>query len=309
MDEKIKDISLIALTIDFEATEAGSEAQATEIGVCPVAFSEIGVLNPLAQPIAVRCKPDRPISFGAMSVTGICPEDVENEPSHTDVITNCMPVGAAYIIGHNVDYDIQVAANSGVDTSAYRAICTLAIARALYPDGEHSLGALLYRFDYNEARRYAQNAHSAAFDVRFCVRLLRLFCRDLGIKDMQTLYEFSEQARIPKVMPMGKFKGSAIAELNKTQPERSYLFWVIGNISDKYLVQACQLVAEQCELECIKGNQIFKKGQVYEIGQFLSENTLTIAVDGTEHTAKVEEKNIVATFTDKKINDAVFKAA
>lgn len=309
MDEKIKDISLIAVAIDFEATESGSDAQATEIGVCPIAFSEIGVLNPLAQPIAVRCKPDRPISFGAMSVTGICPEDVESEPSHTVVITKCMPVGAAYIIGHNVDYDIQVAANSGVDTSGYRAICTLAIARALYPDGEHSLGALLYRFDYNEARRYAQNAHSAAFDVRFCVRLLRLFCRELGIKDMQTLYEFSEQARIPKVMPMGKFKGSAIAELNKTQPERGYLFWVIGNISDKYLVQACQPVAEQCELECTKGNQIFKKGQVYKIGQFLSENTLTIAVDGTEHTAKVEEKSIVATFTDKKINDAAFKAA
>lgn len=310
MDDQTKEDYVPAIAIDFEATEASDEAQATEIGICPIAFSEIGVLNPLAQPIAVRCKPDRPISFGAMSVTGICPEDVENEPNHTIVITQCMPVGPAYIIGHNVDYDIQVAANSGVDTSSYKAICTLAIARALYPDGEHSLGALLYRFDYNEARRYAQNAHSAAYDVRFCVRLLRLFCRELGIKDMQTLYEFSEQARIPKVMPMGKFKGSVIADLNKTQPERGYLFWVIGNITDNYLVQACQSTAEQCELECTQGNKIFKKGQVYKISQFLSESTLTIiATDNTEHIAKVEEKNIVAYFVDKNVNNAVFKAA
>lgn len=305
----IKTNVMPAFALDFEATEANDQAQAMELGLCPVAFFASGVLNPLAQPSVVRCKPDREISFGAMAVTGICPEDVENEQNHKIVVPQNMPVGAAYIIGHNIDYDIQVAANAGVDTSQYKAICTLAIARALYPDAEHSLSALLYRFDYSDAREHAQNAHNAAFDVRFCVRLLRQFCRELAIKDMQTLYEFSEQARIPKVMPMGKFKGSAIAELNKTQPERGYLFWVIGNISDKYLVQACQPVAEQCELECTKGNQIFKKGQVYKIGQFLSENTLTIAVDSTEHTAKVEEKSIVATFTDKKINDAAFKAA
>lgn len=301
--------NLPAVAIDFEATEASDEAQATELGLCPIAFSETGILNPLLQPLTVRCKPERPITFGAMSVTGICPEDVESETGHKDVVPQYMPVGPAYVIGHNVDFDIQVAANSGVDTSEYKAICTLAIAKSLYPDVEHSLGALLYRFDYAEARQHAQNAHSAAFDVRFCVRLLRMFCRELGVKDMQTLYEVSEQARIPKVMPMGKFKGTVINELNKTQLERGYLFWIIGNIKDSYLIQACQSVAEKCELECTKGNQIFKKGQIYKIGQFLSESTLSIVIGDIEHVAKVCEKNVVVSFADKNINDAVFKAA
>lgn len=307
MDQSIENPVLPAVAIDFETTDASSDAQATEMGFCPIAFSNTGTLNPLAQPVAVRCKPDREITFKAMAITGICPEDVTNEPSHTTIVPQYMPIGAAYIIGHNIDYDVQVAANAGIDVSEYRSICTLAIARELYPDGEHSLGALLYRFDYDEARQYSQNAHSAAFDVRFCVRLLRMFCRDSGIKDMESLYQFSQQARIPKVMPMGRFKGLVIAELNKTQPQRGYLFWAIGNVSDKYLTQACQPVAENCDLECIKGNEIYRKGQIYKIGQFLSEKTLTIIVGDTSYTAHVGEKNIVASFDD--INDAVFKAA
>lgn len=308
MEQPTENPILPAIAIDFETTEASDEAQATEIGFCPVAFSsKTGILNPLVKPVAIRCKPDRDINFGAMAVTGICPEDVADEPSHTTIVPQYMPIGAAYVIGHNVDYDIQVAANAGVDVSQYRAICTLAISRSLYPDAEHSLGALLYRFDYEEARQYAQNAHSAAFDVRFCVRLLRMFCYQLDIKDMEALYQFSQQARIPKVMPMGMFKGLVIAELNKTQPQRGYLFWAIGNVTDKYLIQACQRVAENCDLECIKGNEIYRKGQIYKIGQFLDEKTLTIRLGDARHTAHVGEKNIVASFDD--IDDAVFKAA
>lgn len=230
-----------AVAIDFESTCATSDAQATELGLCPVIFSSDGVLNPRMDAVAIRCKPDRSITFGAMAITGICPEDVAAEPSHIDVVNTYLPKGPAYIIGHNIDYDIQVAKNAGIDISEYRAICTLAIARDLYPDAQHSLTALLYMLDYDYARQHAQHAHSAAHDVRFCVRLLRIFCRQADITDMQSLYEYSEEARIPKVMPISaEHKGKVIVDMARNTTERGFLKWVVSKVNDPYLVKACQ---------------------------------------------------------------------
>lgn len=312
-NEVNSNLTLPALVIDFEATDASIDAQATEMGFCAVAFYANGALNPLSQPDLIRCKPDRDISYGSMAVTGICPEDIAGEPSHKIVVAQNMPIGPAYIIGHNVDYDLQVASNAGVDTSHYKAICTLAIARALHPDIEHSLTALLYRFDYEEARRYAQNAHSANFDVRFCIRLLRVFCADLGIKDMETLYQFSEQARIPKTMPIGKFKGFVIADLKETLEQRDYLFWAICNLSDQYLVAACIKTAEWGSVTCIKPNGIFEKDKVYMIDHFISNRALIILNDKTEYVATVDMVNnkvmITVSSADKNIDDALFKVA
>lgn len=237
-------IAIPAVAIDFETTCATSDAQATELGLCPVVFSANGILNPRIDAVAVRCKPDLPITFGAMAITGICPEDVSDEPSHTLAVPPWLPVGPAYVIGHNVDYDIQVAKNAGVDVSEYRAICTLAIARSLYPDAQHGLVAMLYMLDYDYARQHAQNAHSAAHDVRFCIRLLRMFCRQAGITDMQALYEYSEEARTPKVLPMGKHKGGLIADMLHHPKDREYLQWVIDNVDNSYLVKACQQALE-----------------------------------------------------------------
>lgn len=239
--------NLPAVAIDFETTDASKDAQATELGLCPVDFSRNDTLNPRIDAAAVRCKPERTITYGAMAVTGICPEDVANAPSHQEVCHAYLPQGAAYIVGHNVDFDIQVAANAGVDVSQYRAICTLAIARELYPELEHSLGALMYALDYDYARQHAQHAHSAAHDVRFCVRLLRIFCRALGISDMAKLYEYSQQARIPKRFSFGKHKGEVIAEVAQTPKGRDYLKWLLKNNEDPYLLQACQQLLEAHE--------------------------------------------------------------
>ena len=83
---------LPACVIDFEATDATPEAQATEIGYCGVAFSDKGILNPLHMPAAMLCKPERPISYGAMAITGICPDDVADKPAHGQVVNYYMPV-------------------------------------------------------------------------------------------------------------------------------------------------------------------------------------------------------------------------
>lgn len=294
--------NLPAFAVDFEATDATIDAQATEIGICPVAFSKNGVFNPLQMPVAALCQPERPISYGAMAVTGICPEDVADKPLHTAVVSYYMPARAAYIIAHNADYDIQVAKNAGIDTSHYKVICTLAIARKLYPDIEHSLGALLYRFHYNEARRYARDAHSAAADVRFCIILLRSFCIEAGITNMQSLYEFSEAARIPEFMPMGKHKGESVSEIAATADGRAYFFWVITDIDDNpCLIKAVQAALIGSELQCNKGNDAsLSSGQRYTVESFSSNNTLVFTgIDGA-FAISLYKKAVIATNADGK---------
>ena len=233
-----------AIVLDFEATDATGDAQAAEIGIMGVDFYD-GILDRSDDQKDVtskRCKPDRPISFDAMAVTGIFNEDVASCESHIDVCQRLMPKGAAYIIGHNIDFDIQVAANAGVDVSQYKRICTLALARRMLPDlDSHSLGALTYAINPELARRYCRNAHNAGYDVTFTLWLLEHLCELGGITSMEQLYEFSEFARIPTHFPFGKHKGVAIAELATNHDGRGYLQWAVNSIKDnEYLTTACR---------------------------------------------------------------------
>ena len=153
-----------------------------------------------------------------------------------------MPQGAAYIIGHNIDFDIRVAANAGINVSQYKAICTLAMVRNLYPDADsHTLGAMSCMLDYEYARANMKDAHGAAADVVMTARLLYIICKNQNITSMDQLYEFSEFARIPAHFPFGKHKGVAIAELATNHDGRGYLQWVVNSIKDnEYLTTACK---------------------------------------------------------------------
>ena len=169
------------------------------------------------------------------------PSDVEHALSHKLVVPQYLPVGEAYIIGHNIDYDIQVAANAGVDVSQYKRICTQALARRLLPDlDSHSLGALTYAINPELARKYCRNAHDAGWDVTFTLWLLEHLCELGNITSMEQLYLASEEARIPKVYGFGKHKGKSIKEMACHEGDRKYLSWTIDNVQDKpYLTTAC----------------------------------------------------------------------
>lgn len=238
-----------AIVLDFETTDATEDAQATELSIDEVFFDDRGMFWCNPKPLdgsgyapSFRCRPDRAISFGAMAVTNIFNEDVADKPSHIVVVNEVLPKGAAYIIGHNIDFDIRVAANAGVDVRQYKAICTLAMVRNLYPDADsHTLGAMSCMLDYEYARANIKNAHGAAADVKMCARLLYIICKQQGITSMDQLYEFSEFSRIPTHFPFGKHKGVAIAELATNHDGRGYLQWVVNSIKDnEYLTTACK---------------------------------------------------------------------
>lgn len=154
-----------------------------------------------------RYKPSKPIELGAMAVHHIIDEVLVHCPPHTEFK---LPNGIEYIIGHNVDYDWEVSGSPQV-----KRICTLALAREYLPElDSHTQSALIYHFAKLDAKNLLTHAHSALEDVRNCRFVLEQLLKIIGTVDSwDDLWQLSEKARIPKIMPFGKHKGEPIANI------------------------------------------------------------------------------------------------
>ena len=65
------------------------------------------------------------------------------------------------------------------------------------------------------------------------------------ISDVESLYEFSQMARIPTHMSFGKHKGEAIADLAASSEGAGYLKWLLKQDTvAPYLAQACKNALE-----------------------------------------------------------------
>ncbi|NHC63147.1 putative quorum-sensing-regulated virulence factor [Paenalcaligenes suwonensis] len=178
-----------------------------------------------------RYKPSEAITLGALAVHHIYDEELASCPAHT---TFQLPADTQYIIGHNVDYDWEVAGKPDV-----KRICTLALSKQLFPQVDsHSQSALVYYIDRANARERLKNAHSALADVRNCLDVLRalLHAMTTPISTWEELWRYSEQARVPSIMPFGKHRGMPIADL---PPD--YKAWLLRQDSlDPYVKMAVQ---------------------------------------------------------------------
>ncbi|MFA3055851.1 putative quorum-sensing-regulated virulence factor [Acinetobacter pittii] len=174
--------------------------------------------------------PDK-IEYGAMAVHHILESDIADKPSYeTFRAPEC-----EFIIGHNIDYDIQAIRLAHKDFNA-KAICTLALSRMVWPEEAHNISALVYMLTKGseKARQSIRNAHNAKQDVFLTGFVLTHICKALGIKDMQSLFMFSEQARIPTKMTFGKHKGMPIKDLPV-----DYIAWLLKQDDlDPYLRKA-----------------------------------------------------------------------
>lgn len=174
--------------------------------------------------------PQKPIEFDAMATHHITDEDV----------AVCEPYTAfelpkvEYLIGHNIDFDWDVIKACGEQPELKR-ICTLAIARYLYPEiDSHKLTAMLYALDPIYAKDYARNAHSALDDVWMTYHLLKIMLPKTKATNFKELYQFSEMARIPKIITFGKHNGQLISALPS-----DYKQWLLKqNDLDPYLRKA-----------------------------------------------------------------------
>ena len=179
---------------------------------------------------------NEPISYASMAVHHILESDLIGQPEYT---TFRLPAETQYIIGHNIDYDIQAIARCGVDVSQLKPICTLALARQVWPNAEaHNISALIYQISKGstKARELLKGAHRADADIILTANILMHIIAQLGIQSIEELYLASEDARIPKTMTFGKHKGTAIAEL-----PADYVKWLLRQDElDPYLKSALE---------------------------------------------------------------------
>ncbi|TCB36280.1 3'-5' exonuclease [Acinetobacter sp. ANC 4910] len=179
---------------------------------------------------------DEPISFAAMAVHHILESDLIDRPHYSSFI---LPTDTQYIIGHNVDYDIRAIEKCGVDTSSIKAICTLALARRVWPDAEaHNISALIYMISKGseKAREMIKKAHRADMDIILTANILMHIVHQLNINSIEELYAASEDARIPRSINFGKHRGTNITDL-----PADYIQWLLRQDElDPYLRKALE---------------------------------------------------------------------
>lgn len=223
-----------ALILDTETHDM--HGYPIEIAHVPCGFNQLGVFQVVDDLLFDKfysCP--EPISFGAMAVHHIIESDLIGKPSYN---TFRLPQDVSYLIGHNVDYDIK--AIQKCDSSIQvKGICTLALSRMVWPDlPTHNLSALYYMIagGTDQTRKALRNAHNAAADIKFTETILRELIKATGIKDMQSLYLLSEQARIPMKMTFGKHSGMLIKDV-----PADYKAWLLKQSDlDSYLRKALE---------------------------------------------------------------------
>lgn len=223
-----------AVILDTETTGTGDEDKIIEFAhtqmlAAPRALTDFSEVNHFV----FRYSCDRPISLGAMATHHIIDEDLKGFPQFIGWVPEAL--GIDYLVGHNIDFDWRMLGKPNV-----RRICTLALARSLWPEADsHSLGAMVYylMLDKRAARDMVKGAHSAVADIRM---ILDVLLPEIQIKLLPRgatwpeLWEISEAARIPKIMPFGKHKGVPLGDV-----PRDYKRWLLNQPDvDPYLAKA-----------------------------------------------------------------------
>lgn len=181
-----------------------------------------------------------PMTLGAQDTHHILPEALAG----LDPMPYPAPMPpTTYLIGHNIDFDRDM-----LDAKGAAGICTLALARRYFPElDSHRQGAVLYHIARITkrgeawARDLLRSAHSADADVLNCGRILKyiiyLIDRDNKVKGQLSwgdIYQVSQDARVPKIMAFGKFKGQPVSEVTPQWAE-----WYAGtDNADPYVLIA-----------------------------------------------------------------------
>lgn len=180
------------------------------VGVCEVGIIEVDQIT-LAEVDRQRSliDPELPISASASGIHRITNDMVVNEPNLDEYFN--VVLGGRYnekriiMVAHNAPFDFpKLKAYMGVEPVA---LCTLRLARKIWPDAEdHKLATLKFLFGLG---RRDGHSHSALDDVEDTADLLRLIVKETGMT-VQELVELQRKPTIVKIMPFSKHKGEPL---------------------------------------------------------------------------------------------------
>lgn len=215
---------MTVLIFDTELTDRKEgeiiEAAWLEILCDPIITFEIPKHLDTAYTYTQSFKPTKPITFGAMAVHHILPDELQNCPPSSDF---ALPDDTDFIIGHSIDFDWTAAGSP----AKVKRIDTYAIAQWLWPEATgYSQTALIYMLlgPTHNTRTWLQNqAHSALGDCWMNLHILgEILARKPEIKKWHELWEYSEECRIPRTCPMKRYEGVLLEDL-----EDGFIGWCL----------------------------------------------------------------------------------
>ncbi|KKP42622.1 MAG: polymerase III, epsilon subunit, DNA polymerase III subunit epsilon protein [candidate division WS6 bacterium GW2011_GWC1_33_20] len=197
-------------------------------------------------------KPIQEISFGAMAIHNITPEDVENLPTfeETELPKEGIDpefkgktlkeylefLSLNYVwVAHNVEFDVEVIEKKGVEVK--EVICTLKVARNALttPDGRdlesYKLQYLRYYLGlYKTENKDFTKAHDALSDVYF-LRDLYKYLENNTKLSIENMIMITKQPQVMREMSFGKYMGRTFEEIERV--DREYLEWLVESMNDK----------------------------------------------------------------------------
>ncbi|MBL6933169.1 MAG: 3'-5' exonuclease [Rhodospirillales bacterium] len=190
----IEDATCVA--IDFE-TASSSRASACSIGV--TWFDDIRIIRTahrLIQPY------DMIFSGFNISIHGIYPEDVEDEPEFPEIWQELLPlIKDRVVLAHNAAFDMSVLRASldryELPWPELSYLCTVKIARAAWPElPNHKLPTVSKHIEFS------LDHHSAASDAEGCASIAIAAARSRGVSTINELPECLD-IKMGEVTPNG----------------------------------------------------------------------------------------------------------
>ena len=201
-----------------------TETASMEGGVCDLAIARIDENFDVVWSIESLIDPERPISPSAMGIHHITNEMVAYEPTLSEFVGlhgNPFDRDGLVVAGHNVAFDCRMVAD--ILPQKYRKLCTLKLARAVWPGLEdHKLQTLRYHFGLK-----AGDAHRAMGDVITCVSLIRLIAETKGWSLADMIDESRKPMSPETKLTFGKHKGTKLKDLPK-----SYISWALREMQN-----------------------------------------------------------------------------
>jgi len=200
-----------------------TETASLEGGVCDIAIVEINDDFEVVSAIESLIDPERPISPAAMGIHQITNEMVADAPTLSEFVGvhgNPFSKPGLVVAGHSVAFDIRMVA--AIMPEEYQKICTLKLARTLYPGLEnHQLQTIRFAFGLQ-----AGPAHRAMGDVITCISFVRHICRTKNWSLAQLVEASNQPLSLDTKLGWGKHKGTKIRDL-----PHSYMAWALREMA------------------------------------------------------------------------------
>lgn len=200
-----------------------TETTSLEGSVLEIASVDI-VDGIICNPMSDFVRPTEAISFEAMAIHHITEDMVEDAPLISEVIDRYL--GAQAYVAHNAAFDKEKLPQIEAPW-----ICTLKLARKLYPEFEaHGNQYLRYRLGLKPFLPEGLYAHRALYDCYVTAELL-IYMGRIAKWTMGEMRAISSEPSLLRTIRFGKHRGMTFEELAKTEP--GYLRCLLANNSDE----------------------------------------------------------------------------